>query len=84
VKTITVRLPDSIVAEIDAESRERGVSKSDIVRERLQHGPRGERRSSALNEIADLIGSVDTLPENLSARKRDHLKTTGYGRKRRR
>jgi len=28
VKTITVRLPDSIVAEIDAESRERGVSKA--------------------------------------------------------
>jgi len=84
VKTITVRLPDSIVADIDAESRERGVSKSDIVRERLQHAPRGERRSSALNEIADLIGSVDTLPEDLSARKRDHLKTTGYGRKRRR
>jgi len=84
VKTITVRLPDSIVAEIDAESRERGVSKSDIVRERLQHQPRGKLRSSALNEIADLIGSVDTLPENLSARKRDYLKTTGYGRKRRR
>ena len=84
MKTITVRLPDSIVAEIDAESRERGVSKSDIVRERLQHGASRDRRSSTLNEIADLIGSVRALPEDLSARKRKHLKTTGYGRKRRR
>jgi Arc/MetJ-type ribon-helix-helix transcriptional regulator len=84
VKTITVRLPDSIVAEIDAESRERSVSKSDIVRERLQRGPRRERRSAALKGIADLIGSVDALPEDLSARKKDYLKSTGYGRKRRR
>jgi Arc/MetJ-type ribon-helix-helix transcriptional regulator len=36
MKTLTVRLPESVVAEIDAESRKRKVSKSGIVRERLQ------------------------------------------------
>lgn len=82
MKTLTVRLPDEIVAEIAAESRERNVSKSDVVRERLQTGARRNRRSSALNGIADLVGSVDGLPEDLSARRKDYLKTTGYGRKR--
>lgn len=83
MKTLTVRLPESIVAEIDAESRRRKVSKSDIVRERLQTGGRaGRPRSAALDSIADLIGSVDGGPEDLSARKKHYLKTMGYGRKR--
>ena len=41
------------------------------------------RRSSALlDAIADLIGSVDRLPRDLSARKRKYLSLTGYGDKR--
>ena len=34
--------------------------------------------------IADLIGSVDGMPTDLSARKKEYLQATGYGRKRRR
>jgi Arc/MetJ-type ribon-helix-helix transcriptional regulator len=82
MKTLTVRLPESIVAEIDAESRKRKVSRSDIVRERLQAGPRRTARSPLLDSIADLIGSVDGGPADLSARKKHYLKTMGYGRKR--
>jgi hypothetical protein len=83
MKTITVRLPESLVAEIEAESRIRKISKSDIVRERLQRGPKAPRRFSASVElIADLIGSVDALPSDLSARKKSYLKATGYGEKR--
>ena len=83
VKTLTVRLPDSMVAEIEEESRKRKVSKSDIVRARLQSGPRlGQRRSTMLDSIADLIGSVEGPPEDLSARMKHYLKSTGYGRKR--
>jgi Arc/MetJ-type ribon-helix-helix transcriptional regulator len=82
MKTLTVRLPEPLVAQIDAESRERKVSKSDIVRERLQTGVRAGRRRSAFDGIADLIGSVDGLPVDLSARKKDRLKAAGYGRKR--
>jgi Arc/MetJ-type ribon-helix-helix transcriptional regulator len=83
MKTITVRLPESLVAEIEAESRARKVSKSDIVRERLQRGAKAPRRPSApLEAIADLIGSVDGLPADLSARKKSYLKATGYGEKR--
>ncbi|MBI3796441.1 MAG: ribbon-helix-helix protein, CopG family [Deltaproteobacteria bacterium] len=83
MKTLTVRLPEPLVAEIEAESRERKCSKSDVVRERLRRTvhPRG-RHSSPLEAIADVIGSVDGLPADLSARKKGYLKATGYGQKR--
>jgi Arc/MetJ-type ribon-helix-helix transcriptional regulator len=82
MKTLTVRLPEPLVAEIEAESRGRSVSKSDIVRERLQAPRSTAPRSASLAAIADLIGSVDGLPADLSARKKAYLRTTRYGRKR--
>ena len=83
MKTLTVRLPEPLVAEIEMESRGRKCSKSDIVRERLQRAGRPTRRRSApLDAIADLIGSVDGLPADLSAHKKRYLKATGYGQKR--
>ena len=83
MKTITVRLPEGLVAEIEAESRLRGVSKSDVVRDRLQvAGSRAARRSAALEAIADLIGSVDGLATDLSSRKKSFLKEMRYGKKR--
>jgi Arc/MetJ-type ribon-helix-helix transcriptional regulator len=83
MKTITVRLPEPLAAEIASESRSRGISKSDVVRERLERaGQTVPRLPASLDAIADLIGSVDGLPADLSARKKWHLKTTGYGKKR--
>ncbi len=83
MKTLTVRLPEPLVAEIEMESRGRGCSKSDIVRERLQRAVRPAAHQPALlDAIADLIGSVDGLPADLSARKKRYLKATGYGQKR--
>jgi hypothetical protein len=83
MKTLAVRLPESIMAEMDAESHKRKVSKSDIVRERLRTGRRaGRPRSPALDSIADLIGSVDGLPADLSARTKAYLRTILHGRKR--
>ncbi|PYT99072.1 MAG: hypothetical protein DMG38_12910 [Acidobacteria bacterium] len=82
MKTLTVRLPEPLVADIEAESRGRKISKSDVVRERLEIGPRKRRRTASLNAIADLIGSVDNLPIDLTARKKQYLQDTGYGQKR--
>jgi Arc/MetJ-type ribon-helix-helix transcriptional regulator len=82
MKTLTVRLPESLVAQIEAESRARKLSKSDIVRERLSRTDTGVRkRPASVEAIADLIGSVSGLPPDLSARKKDYLRV-GYGRKR--
>ena len=83
MKTLTVRLPEPLVSEIEAESRGRKCSKSDIVRERLEGAARPSRRkSAALDAIADLIGAVGGLPAELSTRKKHYLKATGYGKKR--
>jgi Arc/MetJ-type ribon-helix-helix transcriptional regulator len=83
MKTLTVRLPEAVVAEIEAESRRRKVSKSDLVRERLAGAEKLRRRQPALlDAIADIIGSVDRLPRDLSTQTKKYLKSTGYGDKR--
>lgn len=82
MKTLTVRLPEPLAAEIEAESRARRISKSDVVRERLQRAPE-QASDDPLASIRDLIGSVkDGLPEDLSARKKHYLREWGFGRNR--
>jgi hypothetical protein len=82
MRSLTVRLPDQLVTEIEAESRERNCAKSEVVRERLQRGAEPTSNSSAgLSLIADLIGSVDGLPPDMSGRRKRYLKTRGYGKK---
>jgi hypothetical protein len=83
MKTLTVRLPESLVSQIEAEARARKVPKSDIVRERLTvaSGSSGALPAS-LEAIADLMGSVEGLPADLSTAKKKYLKAALYGRKR--
>ena len=83
MKTLTVRLPTPLVAEIEAESRARRMSKSDVVRERLRHAPRraDQPAGDPLAAIADLIGSVDGLPSDLSRDTKHRLRRSGYGQK---
>jgi hypothetical protein len=80
MKTVTLRLPEALVAEIAAESRRRKVSKSDVMRERLQSPPL-ERSADPLAAIRDLIGSVkDDHPTDVSARADYYLRASGYGK----
>jgi Arc/MetJ-type ribon-helix-helix transcriptional regulator len=83
MKTLTVRLPEHLVAQIEAESRERNMSKSDVVRERLTRaGPADQTLPASYLAIADLIGSVKSGPADRSSRVKHYLKSTGYGRNR--
>jgi hypothetical protein len=83
MKTLTVRLPAALALQIEAESRRRKISKSDVVRERLAQKDKSRPGGAAsLDAIADLIGSVDGLPRDLSAKAKKYLTSTGYGRKR--
>jgi Arc/MetJ-type ribon-helix-helix transcriptional regulator len=83
MKTLTVRLPNALASQIEAESRARRISKSDVVRERLTAITKRERKISPLLEaIQDVIGSVDGLPSNIASNKKAALKALGYGRKR--
>lgn len=83
MKVLTVRLPEPLVADIEAESRGRKISKSDVVRERLDLAPRVRRRRTAsLAAIADLVGSVEGLPSDVTKHKKAYLRSTRYGQKR--
>ena len=87
MKTISFRLPDRLVAAIDAEAKQRRVSRTDVVRERLETytAHAAPRAAPSFRDVAgDLIGSVsgDGLPSDLSARTKDYMKAWGYGTKR--
>jgi hypothetical protein len=62
VGTLTVRLPEALVTEIEAEARRRALSKSEIVRLRLARPRRAQSPEERLAPIAELVGSVDGLP----------------------
>ncbi len=74
MKTLTVRLPDSLATEIEHESQVRRVSKSDVVRERLHRPDRPPGRRGTMRELlGDLIGSVEGLPTDLATNKKKYL-----------
>lgn len=81
MKSLTVGLPEPLSADIEAESPGRKISNSGAVRERLEQAPRRRRRTACLTAIAGLIGSVDGLPGDLTARKKEYLHAPGYGQK---
>ena len=81
MKTLTVRLPEARVDQIETESRERGLSKSDVVRERLTRaGSADKKLPASYLAIADLIGSIKSGPADRGNRVKHYLKSTGYGR----
>jgi predicted transcriptional regulator len=79
MKSLSVKVPDGLDAKLGAFARQRGVSKSEVVREALEAllvRGRGLRRASALSLAKDLAGCV-AGPGDLSFNK-DYLKD--YGR----
>jgi hypothetical protein len=85
MKTLTVRVSNALAAQIEAESRARRMSKSDVVRERLTAAASTQcrERPPLLEAIQDVIGSVHGLPSDISSNKKAALKAMGYGRNRR-
>lgn len=80
MKSVTLRLPDELIGEIEAEARQRKMSKTDIMRERLT-----KSQPATPDQWRDLLdrvaGSVDG-PADLSSNVKKYLKSTGYGRNR--
>jgi Arc/MetJ-type ribon-helix-helix transcriptional regulator len=58
MKTLTIRLPDDLAERLDRESRERRVSKSDVVRERLRQGTPSQPAKGTLQTILDASWKV--------------------------
>ena len=62
MKTLTVRLPEMLYAELEAESRARNTSKSDVVRERLATyhvAPPGKRPLTIAEACPDLFRRLE-------------------------
>jgi hypothetical protein len=79
MKTLTIKLPDALFAEIAGAAKARNVPKSEIVRERLARKPITSKRASLWSSMEDLVIQEDALPTDLSS-SRKHLK--GYGKNR--
>ncbi len=77
MKTLTVKLPDPLFAEIASAARSRKVPKSEIVRERLERS--GGGKTSLWSRMEDIIIQTDPLPRDLSSNKK-HLSSYGKNR----
>ncbi len=68
---ISLKVPEPLAAQIDATARERGLSRSALVRQAIQvflSDEQAKRPGSALALVADLVGSCEG-PEDLSVSK---------------
>lgn len=77
---LTVKLHDRELADIDAEARERRVSRSEVVRERLRRSNVSKASKGSIWErMRDLVVQEDSAPADLSSNK---SRMRGYGRSR--
>jgi hypothetical protein len=69
MRTISLKLPDDLLAQVDREAKARRVTKSCLVRESLERALSKESPAGAVScyDVArDLAGSVRGLPEDLA------------------
>jgi Arc/MetJ-type ribon-helix-helix transcriptional regulator len=69
MRTISLKLPDDLLAELEREVCARRITKSALVRESLEAALRGRprRRAASCYDLArDLAGAVKGLPRDLA------------------
>ncbi len=85
MQTLVLRIPEDLARELDAEAKKFHLTKSEVARRRLiAAGVQGHAAASGFDLIEDLIGTVEGGPSDMSARKKDYLKTKDYGKSRHR
>jgi len=75
MKTLTVKLPDSLAAWLSRRARELGRPQSDLVREALQRASQGTSGASCHDVFGDICGVIEG-PKDLSTNPK-HL--AGFG-----
>ena len=69
MRTISVKLPDDLLAQLGREAKTRRVTKSRLVRESLEKGLHEQRAAgevSCYDLARDLAGTVKGLPKDLA------------------
>ena len=85
MQTLILRIPDDLARELEAEAKKTHLTKSEVARRRLiAAGSQSHDTASGFDLIADLISTVAGGPADMCARKKQYLKTTGYGKARHR
>jgi Arc/MetJ-type ribon-helix-helix transcriptional regulator len=82
MKSVTLRLPDELVDQVAAEAKRRKMSKSDVLRERLNRSADSPVKTDWSDVLAKVVGAVDGLPHGDSRNIKAALRASGYGRKR--
>lgn len=78
---ITIRIPEALGERLSSRSRTKGQTESELVREALEKylgQSTGERSALELAQEAGLIGSVKSLPRDLSTERRHFA---GFGKR---
>lgn len=69
MRTISLKLPDDLLSQLDNEAKARGVTKSWLVRESLEKALRKQSAAGAVScyDLArDLAGTVKGMPRDLA------------------
>ena len=69
MQTISLKLPDDLLADLEREAKARRVTKSFVVRESLETALRrrlGRGRTTCFDLAQDLAGSLKGLPRDLA------------------
>jgi predicted transcriptional regulator len=67
MQTISLKLPDDLLADLEREAKARHVTKSVLVRQSLETALRRRRRAASCFDLAqDLAGSLKKLPRDLA------------------
>ena len=74
LRAVTIKLPDRVLADIETEARARRVTRSAVVRERLERAARAG--GSVWDRMRDLVIRTDAAPADLASNK---ARQRGYG-----
>lgn len=69
MQTVSLRLPDDLLARLENEAQSRHVTKSEVVRASLEDAfrkGRTGREASCYDLARDLVGSIHGLPRDLA------------------
>jgi hypothetical protein len=88
MKTLVVKIPEKLAAEIESEAKAARKSKSEVVRQWLERGREGGPRRLSFwdvtHEQVEKLPPDSTLPPDFSARKKYYLRKWGFGKRRHR
>lgn len=83
METIVIRIPGELARDLEAEAERLQITKSEVARRRLAAPLDWIGGSPGFHLIADLVGTVEGGPTDMSRNRKQYLKSTGYGKARR-